>query len=74
MEDLVTAKSSVTISFEFVVIIIIMANVFDFQSVFFQSVFIQSVFLQSVPRLRIFYALRVYFAPTETKFSLSKGC
>ena len=56
-------------SFGFVVFIIILTNVFDFQ-----SVFIQSVFLQSVPRLRIFYALRVYFAPTEIKFSLSKGC
>ena len=33
-----------------------------FLSVFFQSVFIQSVFLRNIPNLRVFSALRVYFA------------
>ena len=36
-----------------------------FLSVFFRSIFIQSVFLRNVPDLRVFEALRVYYASTE---------
>ena len=67
MEDLVIAKSSVTMSFGFVVFIIIMANVFDFQSVFFQSVFIQSVFL-----LRSSKFLQFILPPLKVNFACQK--